>query len=286
MIPETFEYYKPSTLDEAIKLLQEYGFDAKLLAGGHSLIPSMKLRLSSPEKIIDISKISDLNFIRAEGNSLVIGACTTHHQIASSQLVQQKVPVLAQTAALIGDLQVRNKGTIGGSLAHADPAADYPATILISEAEIVVQGPSGTRSIPATNFFTGIFMTDIQDDEILREIRIPFQAPHSHATYLKFAQPASRYAIVGCAVMITKPNDNCDDVRVAFTSVADYAFRDSQVENMLKGKKPTEDAVSQAAEKAAEGQDILEDHFAKAPYRKHLARLFAKRAINDVLTKF
>jgi len=280
MIPTTFDYHKANTIDEAIGLLKEHGADAKLLAGGHSLLPSMKLRLSAPEKLIDITRISELKYIREEGEVIAIGAGATHHDILSSSLIKDKMPMMAQAGELIGDVQVRNMGTIGGSLAHADPAADWPASLLAAEAEIVLQGAGGKRTMPMADFFLGLFMTALQEDEIITEIRVPVPPANTGTAYLKFMQPASRFAIVGCAAMVTVNSGVCEQVRVGFTGVGDIAFRDTKVESALQGKAPDENNIATAANEAAEGDiDILSDHFASEAYRKHLAKVYAKRAL-------
>ncbi len=279
MIPAAFEYDRASSVDEAIDLLQKYGSDAKLLAGGHSLIPTMRLRLARPSNVIDIGRIPELSFIRDDGDTLVIGANTTHDAIASSPVVQAKAPVLASAAASIGDLQVRNVGTIGGAVAHADPAADYPAAIVTSEAVIVAKGPNGERTISAADFFVEIFTTALQEEEVITEIRVPAQPANSGSVYHKFPNPASGYAVVGCAAMVTVENGSCADVRVGFTGLANTAFRDSGVENALKGQAPDESNISAAADNAGAGQTMLSDIFASDTYRAHLAKVYAKRAL-------
>ncbi|MDX2302236.1 MAG: glyceraldehyde dehydrogenase subunit beta [Microscillaceae bacterium] len=281
MIPNEFEYLRAGSVDEAISLLQAHE-DAKILAGGHSLIPVMKLRLNAPAQLIDISRVPELRSIREEGNTIVIGACVTHQEIASSELIQSKLPILAEAANMIGDVQVRNMGTIGGSLAHADPAADWPASMLATEAEIIVKGPNGERSIAASDFFVGLFTTMLEPLEILTGIRIPMPATHSKSTYVKFVQPASRFAIVGCAVVLEKNNGHIDNIKVAFTGVSTKAFRDVNVENALKGKSLDATNIAVAAEQAAEGVDVLGDHFASNEYRKHLAKVYLKRALNSL----
>jgi len=198
MIPAKFEYVKASSVSEAISLLDKHGDDAKLLAGGHSLLPAIKLRLNQPRVVIDIGKIPGLDKIAEEGDDIVIGANCTHRQIATSQIIEEKLNILSQAAKTIGDLQVRNKGTIGGSLAHADPAADYPAVILATEAKILVEGSNGKRTINASDFFQGIYSTALDDKEMITEVHLP---KASNGVYLKFPQPASRFAVVGCAVI-------------------------------------------------------------------------------------
>jgi len=265
MIPAKFEYIKVSTISEALELLNKHGDDAQLISGGHSLVPSMKLRLNQPGTVIDIGKIPGLDGITEDGDDIVIGANCTHHQIATSSIVNEKLSVLSQTAKTIGDLQVRNKGTIGGSLAHSDPAADYPAVILAAEAKIVVEGSNGTRTIEASDFFQGIFTTAVESNEIITEVRIP---KASNGVYLKFSQPASRFAVVGCAVI---KNDR--GVSVGLTGVADCAYRASAVESAYKG-----DAKA-AAEHAVDGVEVMGDNFASPEYRSHLAKVFTERAL-------
>ena len=280
MLPASFEYERPASVEEAIELLKKYGEEAKILAGGHSLIPAMKLRLEKPSRLIDIGRITELRYIKDEGDTIAIGATTTHWMIESSNIVRSKIPLLSQTAGSIGDVQIRNMGTIGGSLANADPAADYPAAILATEAEIVVQGPNGKRTIKAGDFFVGMFQTALETNELIVEIRVPVHPPNTGATYLKFPHPASGFAVVGCATMLTLKNGICDDVRVAFTGLASKAFRDEGVESALKGKEPSEENVRSAAEKAGEGAgEFLSDTFASSEYRHHLAKVYARRAL-------
>jgi len=281
MIPANFDYIRANSVDEAIGLLQTHGMEAKVMAGGHSLLPAMKLRLSAPEKVIDISRISGLRYIREDGDKLAIGATSTHRDIEFSDLVKSKLPLLAEAAATIGDPQVRNAGTIGGSLAHADPAADWPASLLAAQAQIVVKGPGGARTIAAEDFFQGLFETTLADGELITEIRVPFPAANTGAAYKKFEQPASRFAIVGCAAVVTVENGVCSRVRVGFTGAADHAFRDMNVENALTGKAPTAENIAAAAEQAAQGVDLMSDHFASEDYRQHLAKVMAKRALSE-----
>ncbi|MCH2081282.1 MAG: xanthine dehydrogenase family protein subunit M [Saprospiraceae bacterium] len=279
MIPTGFTYHRASSLKEALDLLNTHD-DAKLLAGGHSLIPALKLRLNQPAHLIDISRLDDLKGIKEEGGTLVIGAGVTHGEIAHSDLVKEKVAMLAEAADLIGDVQVRNVGTIGGSLAHADPAADWPALMLAAEAEITVLGPNGSRSISAEDFFTGFYETALGEDEVLTSIRIPIPPAGTSTSYQKFMQPASRFAIVGCAAMITRTNGTCDRVRVAFTGVADKAYRAKGIEDALTGKAYDTGNIEAAVSSAAEGVDVMSDHFASEEYRSHLARVYARKALS------
>ncbi len=241
----------------------------KALSGGHSLIPAMKLRLNAPDVLVDVGRVPELKGIRLDDSELVIGAGSTHGDIASSQLVKQHVPMFADGAAHIGDPSVRNRGTIGGSLAHADPSADWPALVLAADATIVVQSANGSRSIKASDFFTGLFATALADDELITEVRVPVENG-AKMTYQKFSQPASRYAIVGCAVV--KSSDG--RVRVAFSGVSDTPFRDTAAESQLNG--------GATDVQAATGQSIMADHYASEEYRRHLANVYLKRALAAV----
>ncbi|MCL4113270.1 UNVERIFIED_CONTAM: hypothetical protein GTU68_018208 [Idotea baltica] len=265
MIPAQFEYIKATSVDHAVSLLSEHGYDAKILSGGHSLIPAMKLRLNRPAYLIDIGAIAGLNTISEDSDAIVIGGNCTHNQIATSVLVQSHVNILSQTAAVIGDTQVRNRGTIGGSLAHADPASDYPATILATESVITVQGPNGSRQIAAGDFFEGIFTTALEDDEIITSISIPKTA---QGVYVKFFQSASRFAVVGCAAV-----KDGNGVRVGVTGVSDTPYRASAVESAYDGS-------DSAASHAIDGIDVMGDHFASEEYRGHLAKVFVGRALS------
>ena len=281
MIPNKFDYERASTIDEAIKYLVEYGDDAKLLAGGHSLLPAMKLRLNNPVKLVDINLIPGLKYIREEEDILCIGAATTHFEIESSDTVNEKLPMLSQVAASIGDMQVRNMGTIGGSLAHADPAADWPAGMLATDAVLVLKGPEGVRNINAQDFFLGLYTTSLAENELITEVRIPVPQGNVGMAYAKCVQPASRFALVGCATIISKNNGLCDSVKLAFTGVAAKAFRDRTVEKALTGHAADADNITIAAEKAASDTDLLSDHFASEEYRRHLAKVYAKRALTE-----
>lgn len=279
MIPNKFDYQRASSVDEAIQCLVDYGDDAKILAGGHSLLPAMKLRLNNPLKLIDINRIPALKYINEENGMICIGSASTHHDIEVSTLIREKMPMLSQLAESIGDMQVRNFGTIGGSLAHADPAADWPAGMLAAEAIVVLKGPNGMREVAADSFFLGLYTTALQDDELIVEIKIPIPNDNIGSAYVKCMQPASRFAIVGCAAVITKSNGLCDKVKLAFTGVSSTAFCDMAVEQALTGHAPDEGNISIAIEKAAENVDTLNDHFASSEYRRHLAKVYAKKAL-------
>ncbi len=275
MIPLSFSYQKANSVDEAIKALTSG--DVKLLAGGHSLIPTMKLRLNQPSKLVDIASIAALRGIKESGSEIIIGAATTHQEIASNKVIQSKLPVFAQGAASIGDVQVRNKGTIGGSLAHADPAADWAAVVLATDATFAVEGKNGARKIKATEFFKGMFATSLGEGEIITAVHVPVVAG-SKSAYVKFPQPASRFAIVGCAVVKTGDGK----VNIGFTGVSNFAFRDTAAEKALAGKKLDATSIEAASKAAAEGVTILSDHYASEKYRKHLAKVYLKRALQAV----
>jgi len=280
MIPAEFEYHAPKSLNEALALLGQHGDDAKLLAGGHSLIPALKLRLSSFSHLIDIGRIGDLAYIKEDKGALAIGARATHFEVESSALLQQKSPLLAECAAHIGDVQVRNRGTLGGSLAHADPAADYPAAILALEAEIQTVSASGKRTIKAEDFFVDLLTTALQPGEILTEVRIAPLAAKTGGAYLKVAQPASGFAVVGVAAVVTlDAAGKCTKVRVGITGAAAKAWRAHGTEAVLSGKTPDDNTLAQAAAKATDGIETAGDIFASADYRAHLARVYAKRAL-------
>ena len=282
MIPSNFEYKRASSVDEALSLLSQGG-DVKLLAGGHSLLPAMKLRLNSPATLVDIGRIEELRQIQMAGDTLVIGGGVTHGEIQRSEHVQSAMPMLSEAAGLIGDPAVRNNGTLGGSLAHADPAADWPGVMIAADARIVIRSVGGEREVGAEDFFQGFYTTDLQEGEIITAIKIPVNIPGTGklmSVYEKFMQPASRFAIVGCAVVMRiDRGPTCTYARVAFSGVSDTAFRDTAVEGALVNQLLSEDTLASAADKAAEGKDILSDPFASERYRKHLAKVFTKRAI-------
>ena len=284
MIPAEFEYHRPSSVGEAVELLARHGDDAKLFAGGHSLLPAMKLRLSTPSVLIDIGRLDELKNIGEDNGKVVIGGGVTHHAIESSELIKSKAPILAQTASVIGDMQVRNMGTLGGSIAHADPAADYPAAVLASDATIRVVSPKGERTIEASDFFMDLFLTGLEIDELILDVRVPAQAAGSGASYLKFPHPASRFAVVGCAASVGVDGGVIGDARVAFNGIANAAFRDSGVEGALNGGGTDADSIAAAADKAADGVDLLSDSFAGEDYRRHLAKVYAKRAVTAAVS--
>ncbi|MGI9075811.1 MAG: FAD binding domain-containing protein [Gemmatimonadaceae bacterium] len=284
MYPAPFEYHAPGSLDDAIALLGEYGEDAKLIAGGHSLLPLMKLRFTQPAHLIDLRKIPGLAEIRDEGSSVVIGARTTHAMLEASAVLQRKIPLLAETAGCIGDPIVRNIGTIGGSLAHADPGADLPAAILALEAEMTAVGPRGARIIPAREFFVGTLTTALDATEVLSEIRVPVPPERSGSAYEKFAHPASRYALVGVAAIISLGSgDVIQQARVGITGVGTRATRSARVEQALTGKRADDSLIRDAASHAADGLEPRGDLQGPPEYKAHLVRVSTRKALNRAL---
>jgi len=275
MIPANFNYESPSTLNEALNLLSAHD-DAKVLAGGHSLLPAMKLRLAQPAMLVDLGRISGLSYIREAADKIAIGAMTTHAEVAGSKDLLDSSPLLALAAAQIGDTQVRNRGTLGGSLAQAHPAADYPAAVLALDAEIVAHSHSGERVIPATKFFNGMFSTALRNDEIITEVRVP-KTRGEGVTYKKFHHPASGYAVVGVAVRVKKSGNKIESAAVGITGVSEIAYRASAMESKLRGKPIG--AFADAAEHAADGIDVIGDFYASAEYRRHLVTVITRRAL-------
>jgi carbon-monoxide dehydrogenase medium subunit len=284
MIANNFEYTAATSIGEAISLLQKHGDRAKLLAGGHSLIPMMKLRLTTPGVLIDIGRLSELSYVKEDGGALRIGALTTHQLIESSEAVRRLCQSLAEAATEIGDVQIRNKGTIGGSIAHADPAADYPATLLAFEASIVVAGPNGDRTIPASDFFVDMMTTALQPNEIVREICIAPKQGRCGSAYLKMAQKASGFAICGASALVELDNAGwMASAGVGITGVAGRAYRASATEKALVGQKPSEQLLRSACEKAADMVTALDDIHASADYRLDLARIYSRRALERAI---
>lgn len=286
MIPSNFEYFAPTTIEEALSLLDQHGEDAKILSGGHSLIPVLKLRLAAPSVVIDIGRIAALKAISVSNGIITIGANTTHAAIAKSAELKIAAPLLCETAAQIGDQQVRNRGTIGGSLTHADPAADWPAAMLALNAEIAVRSSSGKRIIPAADFFVEMMTTALAPNEILTEIRIPAPAQPQASAYLKVAQSASGFAVVGIAVQLKLNGTTCESASVAVNGLAPKAFRATAVESALIGKTLDADAIKAAAANAdSDASDAMEDIHASGEYRRHLAKVYAGRAVQAAISR-
>lgn len=278
MYPASFEYHTASSVQDALAMLAQYGEDAKILAGGHSLIPVMKLRFAAPSHLIDIARIPALSAITDGGSAVHIGATARHADVVSSAVIKAKAPLLAEVASHIGDPLIRNMGTIGGSLAHADPAADLPAAMLALGATLVVTGASGSRQIVADDFFTDVFTTAMHPGELLTEIRVPAQGAGSGGAYEKNPDPASGYAIVGIAVQLQVSGGTITSARVGMTGLGPKAMRLSAVEAALIGKPAKAATVDAAAAHAADGLVFVDDSRGSAAYKSNLACVFAKRA--------
>jgi carbon-monoxide dehydrogenase medium subunit len=272
VIPPAFTYVRATSVDEALGLAAEHGEDAKFLAGGQSLLPLMKLRFASPTVLIDLGRVSDLSYVRDEGTYVAIGAMTRHHDVATSPLLLSDVPLLAHTAEAVGDPQIRHRGTIGGSVAHADAAADLPATLLALDATFVVRGAGGERSVPAAEFFKSIFETALEPGELLTEIQVPKPANPAAWSFQKFNKRAIDFAIVGVAVQGTS---------VALVNMGSTPLRAAAVESALASGASAADAAAHAADGTNAGSDI---HASKA-YREHLARVLVRRALEEAASR-
>jgi carbon-monoxide dehydrogenase medium subunit len=279
MTTSTFAYHAPTSLAEALELLTSHGDDAKLLAGGHSLVPIMKLRLAEPEVLIDLGKITGLSGISESDGNLVIGPMTTYYELMSSDLVNAKLPVLSEAAGLVADVQVRNRGTIGGSVAHADPAGDLPGVVLALGAQFEATSPSGTRTIAADDMFVDLLTTALEPNEILTSIKIPTLPSGTGAAYEKIANKASRYAIVGVCAVVMAEGGKCTGARIGVTGTGPWAVRAAAAEAALTGSTLDADSIRAAASVAADGIDVLSDVHASDEYRVHLTRVAAGKAI-------
>ena len=280
MHPASFGYEAPGSLEEAFGLLRQHGEDAKLLAGGHSLLPAMKLRLTQPEVLIDLSRIPGLNGIRVDGDTLVIGALTTHTEVSTSETVRKLLPGLADTASVIGDLQVRNRGTMGGSVAHADPGADLPVTLTALNASFVLTSAEGERTVAADDFFVDFFTTALEPNEILTAIRIPLPSTPARTSYAKLPHPASGYVVVSAAAALTVDGSGaCTGARVVLGGVGGTPHRATRAEGALEGRALTPEVIAAAAERAADGIDPHADSYADEEYKCHMAAVYARRAI-------
>ena len=286
MFPANFGYVPARSVEEALQLLAKHGEDGKLLAGGHSLIPAMKLRLQSPQTLIDLGTVPGLRGVRIDANNLVIGALTVHTDVASSELVRQHVPGLSEAASVIGDVQVRNRGTIGGSVAHADPAADLPVILTALNATFSVQSSSGSRAIGADDFFTDFYTTAMNANEILTEIRVPIPAAGTGTAYAKLPHPASGYVVVAAGALITRQaSGTCTASRIAIGGLGSGPIRAIATELELQGKPLTSQMIAAAAAKAAEETDPVEDSYAGAEYKRHVATVYARKAIEAAVER-
>jgi carbon-monoxide dehydrogenase medium subunit len=281
VIPVAFDYEVADSVDHAIELLGQHGEDSKLIAGGHSLIPIMRLRLAAPSVLIDLDRLEDLRYVRDEGDHLAIGALTRHRDVHNNELVQEHCGIVGYTAGLLGDPSVQHRGTIGGTLAHGDPAGDMPAVISALEGTLVIQGPNGERTVPASDFFQDYLFTDLEPDEVVTEVRVPKLDQNTGWSYKKFSRRSQDWAIVGVAAVVEKSNGNIDSARIGLTSMGSTPIRASTVEEALSGASP--DGIASAAESAAEGTAPSSDDAASAEFRKHLARVWTRRAVEEAL---
>ena len=283
MIPVAFDYEVAESVDHAIELLGQHGEDSKLIAGGHSLIPIMRLRLAAPSVLIDLDRLEDLRYVRDEGDHLAIGALTRHRDVHNNELVQEHCGIVGYTAGLLGDPSVQHRGTIGGTLAHGDPAGDMPAVISALEGTLVIQGSNGERTVSASDFFQEYLFTDLEPDEVVKEVRVPKLGANTGWSYKKFSRRSQDWAIVGVAAVVEKSNGNIDSARIGLTSMGSTPIRASAVEEALSGASP--DQIAGAANSADEGTEPATDDAASAEFRKHLARVWTRRAVEEALDR-
>jgi len=276
VIPAAFDYEVAENVEHAIALLGERE-DAKLLAGGHSLLPAMKLRLARPALLVDVGRIAELSYVRESNGHIAIGALTRHRDVASSVLLQAQCPIVSHTAGQVGDPQVRHRGTIGGSIAHGDPASDLPTVVLALDAELVARGPGGERSIPASEFFTGVFSTALAPDEVLVEIRVPKLGEGTGWSYTKMSRRAQDWATVAVAAVVERSNGSIGKASVGLTNMGGTPLRATAVEEAVVGGG----SIDEASKLAADGTEPSSDHAASADFRKHLARVLTKRALEE-----
>src|SRR5256714_4324547 len=286
MYSAPFEYHAPATLSEALALLGQYGDEAKVLAGSQSAVRLMKLRLAQPAHLVDLRKVDGLTGVREAQGALLIGALTTHAALASSELIRAKLPMAAEAAGQIGDAQVRNLGTIGGSLAHADPSADWPAVTVALDASVKSAGPRGERTVPVEQLITGPLTTVLEPGEILVQVRIPLPGARSGSAYEKLPHPASRFAVVGVAAAVTLDAKGAvQRARVALTGLGPKVSRAASVEQALQGKPTSPDSLKSAASRAAEGLELRADGTGSADYKAHLAAVYTERALRRAVAR-
>ena len=276
MIAYNFDYKVANSMEEAFSMLAEAGEDGSFIAGGHSVVPAMKLRLSEPSILIDISRVPGMSDISQDGETISIGGLVTHAEVASSDVVKNACPGLAECAGVIGDPQVRNKGTMGGNVAHADPGSDYPGALVAFGATICLASASGSREVSAEDYFTGLFETAKEDGEMVTSVKVPAS---SASAYVKFPNPASRYAVVGVGVSLDMNGGTCESASVGITGAADHAYRAGRSESALSGSDLGDDVLDAAASAASDGQDMMSDLAASAYYRAHLCGVMLKRAV-------
>jgi carbon-monoxide dehydrogenase medium subunit len=281
MHPAPFDYEVAESVDHAIELLGQHGEDARLLAGGHSLIPLMRLRLAAPTTLIDLGRLDDLRYVRDDGDHLAIGALTHHREILNNELVNEHCGILGYTAGLLGDPSVQHRGTIGGTLAHGDPAGDMPSVICALEGELVVKGPDGERTVPALEFFKDYLFTDLEPQEVVTEVRVPKLGSTTGWSYKKFSRRSQDWAVVGVAAVVERDNGSISSARIGLTSMGSTPIRASAVEEALSGASA--DQVAEAANSADEGTSPASDDAASAEFRRHLARVWTRRAVEEAL---
>jgi carbon-monoxide dehydrogenase medium subunit len=279
MIPAPFAYARPTTVDEALQAIASGGEDVKIMAGGQSLIPVMRLRLAAPETVVDLSRVAELRGVRDDGDAIVIGAMTTHADVLADPLVKQFAPLIAEATETVADRQVRHRGTFGGALAHADPAGDLPAVALALDAEFVVAGPGGRRTVPASEFFVDYLTTVLQEGEILVEVRVPKLAGEWGMHYEKFQRVAQAWSIVAVAAAVRREDGHIAEARIGLTNMGPTPLRATAAEAALAGAEASADAIAAAAERAADGTSPSSDLNAAADYRQHLARVLTRRAV-------
>ena len=283
MHPAAFDYEVAESVDHAIELLGQYGEDARPLAGGHSLIPLMRLRLAVPTALIDLGKLDDLRYVREEGDHLAIGALTRHREIHFNELVNEHCGILGQASSLLGDPSVQHRGTIGGVLAHGDPAGDMPSVMCALEGELVVQGPDGQRTVGALDFFKDYLFTDLEPQEIITEVRVPKLGPNTGWSYKKFSRRSQDWAVVGVAAVVERDNGGISSARIGLTSMGSTPLRASSAEQALSGASA--DQIAEAANSADEGTSPASDDAASAEFRRHLARVWTRRAVEEALNR-
>jgi carbon-monoxide dehydrogenase medium subunit len=281
MIPVAFDYEVAESVDHAIELLGQYGDESKLLAGGHSLIPIMRLRLAAPTVLVDLGRLDDLRYVRDEGDQLAIGALTRHRELLFNDLIKEHCGIVGYTAGLLGDPSVQHRGTIGGTLAHGDSSGDMPSVITALEGELVIKGPNGERTVGAADFFQDYMVTDLDEQEVVTEVRVPKLGPDTGWSYKKFSRRSQDWATVGVAAVVERANGSIDSARIALTAMGATPIRASAVEQALAGASP--DAVAGAAESADEGTGPSSDDAASAEFRRHLARVWTRRAVEEAL---
>jgi carbon-monoxide dehydrogenase medium subunit len=281
--PAPFEYEVAESVDHAIELLGEYGEDAKFMAGGHSLIPLLRLRMAAPTALIDLDRLDDLRYVREEDDHLAIGALTRHRQLVNNELVNEHCGILSYTASLLGDPSVQHRGTLGGVLAHADPAGDMPSVFCTLEGELTIQGPDGERTVSALDFFQDYLMADLEPNEVVTEVRVPKLGPNTGWSYRKFTRRAQDWAIVGVAALVERSDGNIDSARIGLTAMGSTPLRASAVEEALIEVSP--EAIGEAANFADSGTRPGSDDAASAEFRRHLSRVWTRRALEEALNR-